>query len=187
MKKMLILALAVFCMTVGLEAQGLAGTKENKVLVAYFSWGGTTRIIADEIHKTAGGDLFEIQTVQKYPKAYRPTTDVAKQEQEEDARPALATRVSNMAAYDTIFVGYPLWWGTIPQALFTFFESYDFAGKTILPFCTFGSTGLGRSVDDIKKLSPGATVRDGLGIRSTNAKTSSNEVAAWLRKQGFGA
>jgi flavodoxin len=182
MKKILLLASAIFCVTVGLEAQ----TGAKKVLVAYFSWGGTTRGIAEEIHKTVGGDIFEITTVQQYPKAYRPTTDVAKTEQEEDARPALATRVRNMDAYDTIFVGYPIWWGTIPQALFTFFESYDFTGKTVLPFCTFGSSGLARSVDDIKKLCPGTTVRDGLGIRAANAKTSSNEVTAWLRKQGLG-
>jgi flavodoxin len=184
MKKMLILALAVFCATMGLEAQTQGGAK--KVLVVYFSWGGTTRILADEIRKTVGGDLFEIKTVQQYPKAYRPTTDVAKQEQEEDARPALATTVSNMDAYDTVFVGYPLWWGTIPQALFTFFESYDFTGKTILPFCTYGSSGLGRSVTDIKKLCPNATVRDGLGVRAANIKTSGNEVTAWLKQQGFG-
>jgi flavodoxin len=183
MKKILLLALAIFCVTAGLGAQSQPQGK--KVLIAYFSWGGTTRGIADEIHKTVGGDLFEITTVQQYPKAYRPTTDVAKKEQEEGARPELAASVSNMDAYDTIFVGYPLWWGTIPQALFTFFESYDFTGKTILPFCTFGSTGLGRSVADIKKLCPKAAVTDGLGIRHMNAKTSGNEVTAWLKKQGF--
>ena len=184
MKKILFLSLAVFCVTLGLEAQNQAGG--GKVLVAYFSWGGTTKGIADEIQKTVGGDLFEIKTVQQYPKAYHPTTDVAKQEQKDNARPELSASVGNIDAYDTIFVGYPLWWGTIPQALFTFFEAYDFTGKTVLPFCTFGSSGLGRSVDDIKKLCSKATVAEGLGIRSANAKTSGNEVTAWLKKQGFG-
>jgi flavodoxin len=184
MGKILLLALAIFCVGADMDISAQTAGGSGKILVAYFSWGGNTRIVAEQIHKTVGGDLFEIKTVNTYPKEYRPTTEVAKQEQETNARPALATQVNNFASYDVIFVGYPIWWGTIPMALFTFFEQYDFAGKTILPFCTHGSSGLGRSVTDITKLNPKATVRDGLAIQGGSAGRAGNEITAWLKKTG---
>jgi flavodoxin len=129
-------------------------------LVTYFSWGGNTGEIAQQIHQRVGGDsssqceLFEIVTVNKYPTEYTPCTQVARLEQQQNARPALASEVSDMASYNTVFIGYPCWWGTMPMALFTFLEKYDFSGKTVVPFTTHEGSGLGRSIQDIKKLCP---------------------------------
>jgi flavodoxin len=156
----------------------------KKILVAYFSWSGNTRGIAEQIHKTVGGDLFEIKTVAQYPGDYNACVDLANKEQRANARPALATQVSDIDSYDVVFVGYPNWWGTLPMALFTFFEQYDFAGKTIIPFCTHGGSAFGRSVNDIKKLCPQSTILDGIEIYSSNVKTAQGAVSSWL--SGFG-
>ncbi|WP_059370026.1 flavodoxin [Treponema endosymbiont of Eucomonympha sp.] len=166
-----------------LNAQSKGG--KGSPLVAYFSWGGNTRAVAEQIQRAVGGDLFEIKTVKPYPAEYRPATEVAKQEQDADARPELAVRVSGVDSYGVVLLGYPNWWGTIPMPLYTFLESYDFSGKTILPFCTNGGSGLGRSVSDIQKLCPKATVGEGLAIRTEHAKSASNDITAWLRKQGL--
>ncbi len=180
------LILCVFLYTearMELNAQSKGG--KGSPLVAYFSWGGNTRAVAEQIQRAVGGDLFEIKTVKPYPAEYRPATEVAKQEQDADARPELAVRVSGVDSYGVVLLGYPNWWGTIPMPLYTFLESYDFSGKTILPFCTNGGSGLGRSVSDIQKLCPKATVGEGLAIRTEHAKSASNDITAWLRKQGL--
>ncbi|GHU23964.1 flavodoxin [Spirochaetia bacterium] len=152
------------------------------LLVAYFSWGGTTRIIAEQIQKTVGGDLFEIKTLDPYPKEYNPTTAVAKREQRSNARPALTAQVNGMDSYKTIFLGYPNWWGTIPMAIVTFLESYNFSGKLIIPFCTHGGSALGRSIADIKKLCPQSTIGEGLAIRNGTIDHAGNAITVWLRQ-----
>jgi flavodoxin len=157
----------------------------QKILIAYFSRSGNTRAIAEYIHQAVGGDLFEIKTVQQYPGEYAPTTEVAKREQEANTRPELAAQVRNMNSYDVIFVGYPIWWGTMPMALFTFLESYNFAGKTIIPFCTHGSSGLGRSVNDIKRLCPQSTVRNSIAVRGGDVSRARGDVQDWLRGLGM--
>ncbi len=180
------LILCVFLYTearMELNAQNKGG--KGRPLVAYFSWGGNTRAVAEQIQRAVGGDLFEIKTVKPYPAEYRPATEVAKQEQDADARPELAARVNGVDSYGVVLLGYPNWWGTIPMPLYTFLESYDFSGKIILPFCTNGGSGLGRSVSDIQKLCPKATVGEGLAIRTEHAKSASNDITAWLRKQGL--
>jgi flavodoxin len=169
----------------GRDACFAAEEQEKKILVAYFSWSGNTRTIAEQIQKTIGGSLFEIKTATPYTADYDTLVDQAQLEQRDNARPVLAARVSDMDSYDTIFLGYPNWWGTLPMALFTFLESYDFSGKTIIPFCTHEGSGLGRSVSDIKKLCPQATVRDGLAIRGGSVKSAGNDVTVWLRGLGI--
>lgn len=181
MKSLLSAAVVLTGAAVEMHAQ----PEKSRILVAYFSWGGNTREIADQIHRQVGGDLFEIKTVKAYPKEYRPTTEVAKEEQQADARPELAAKVADMDSYDIVFLGYPNWWGTIPMALFTFLESYDFSGKTILPFCTHEGSALGRSMNDIRKLCPKATIRDGLAIRGSRVNRAQGDVIAWLRKNGM--
>jgi flavodoxin len=165
----------------GRDACFAAEAQEKKILVAYFSWSGNTRTIAEQIQKTIGGNLFEIKTATPYTSDYDAIVDQAQIEQRNNARPALAARMSDIDSYDTIFLGYPNWWGTLPMALFTFLESYDFSGKTIIPFCTHEGSGLGRSVSDIKKLCPQSTVRDGLAVRGGSVKSAGNDVTAWLR------
>ena len=179
MKRLTIL-IAFVLMTASIHAQ--EKTANDKILIAYFSWSGNTRTVAGQIQKTAGGDLFEIKTTKAYPKVYRECTDVAKKEQQENARPELSTKVGGMDDYNIIFVGYPNWWGTMPMPLFTFLESYDSSGKTIIPFCTHAGGRLGRSANDIKKLCPKATVREGLAISGNVARSAQKEVDAWLRK-----
>jgi flavodoxin len=154
----------------------------KKILVAYFSHSGNTREIANQINKIVGGDIFEIQSVSQYPKDYDAVVKQAKQELESDYKPVLKTKVSNIKSYDLIFVGYPLWWYTIPAPIKTFLSEYDFSRKTIAPFCTHEGSGLSRSVTDISKLCPKSTVLDGLAIRGGKVKTSQNEISNWLRK-----
>jgi flavodoxin len=158
---------------------------KGKILIAYFSWGGNTREMAKQIQRQTGGDLFEITTVKPYPKDYDECVDVAKKEQQANARPALAAEVKNMADYDTVFVGYPNWWGTMPMALFTFLEKYDLSGKTLVPFCTHGGGRWGRSLNDLKKLCPDATTLQGLEISGGMVRRSKDDVTKWLQKIGI--
>lgn len=114
--------------------------ENSKILVAYFSWGGTTARMARQISEQTGGTLFEIVPVNPYPSEYTPCTEVALAERDADARPAIKDRVEDMDSYDVIFIGCPVWWHTAPMIINTFAESYDFKGKIVVPFCTYAST-----------------------------------------------
>ncbi|MDE6241802.1 MAG: NAD(P)H-dependent oxidoreductase [Anaeroplasmataceae bacterium] len=167
-----------------------------KNLIVYYSrkgenyWNGTiknlakgnTEIVAEIIAKHTGGDLFEIETVKDYSLDYHKCIDEARKELHEDERPELKSFMDSLEQYDTIFVGYPNWWGTMPMAVFTFLEHYNFTGKTILPFCTNEGSGMGSSESDLKKICKGATVKPGLSIHGAEAKESKGLVAAWLKK-----
>ncbi|MEN6319389.1 MAG: flavodoxin [Syntrophaceae bacterium] len=157
-----------------------SGTK--KILVAYFSHSGNTREIANQIHKSVGSDIFEIQAVKPYPSDYDAVVEQAKQELESGYKPELKTKIENIKSYDLVFIGYPNWWGTFPAPVRTFLSEYDFSGKTIVPFCTHGGSGLGGSVADISKLCPKSTILDGIAVWGRNAKTAQNEISEWLRK-----
>jgi flavodoxin len=126
---------------------------------------GNTEVVANKIKKClADADLFKIETVKDYPDDYTDTTEVAKVELHRGTRPALKGEVADMAKYDTVILGYPNWWGTMPMAVFTFLESYDLIGKTIIPFCTHEGGGMGHSVNDVKRLCHGSTVLSGTPI-----------------------
>jgi flavodoxin len=157
----------------------------GKILVAFFSHSGNTEVVANNIKENVGGDLFEIRTVEPYPADYNAVVDKARKELDAHYRPKLATKVENMDSYDVIFIGYPNWWATIPMGVFTFFEEYDFSGKTIIPFCTHEGSGLGRSERDIKKLCPNSNVLEGLAIRGSSVNKAQNNVSAWLHKLGI--
>lgn len=161
------------------NATGGSGADRN-ILIAYFSRTGNTETVANMIAEETRGTLFAIVPETPYPEEYSACTTVAQQEQNDNARPALATHVENMDEYEVIFVGYPIWWGTMPMMLFTFLEEYDFNGKTIVPFCTSGGTGLGRSVSDIRTLCPDATVADGFTVSGSSAATAQDRVADWI-------
>ncbi len=166
----------------------------KKCLIAYFSRKGqnyvsgriadlkvgNTEVVAKMIQKRTGGDLFHIDTVTAYPKDYMETTEVAKNELRAKARPQLTGQIKNMGAYEVIFLGYPNWWGTPPMAVFTFLESYDLSGKTIVPFCTHEGSGMGHSERDIAKSCPRATVLTGIAIHGTNAGSAGPEVSGWI-------
>ncbi len=163
----------------GEKAKPLSGTK--KILVAYFSRTGTTHEVASQIHKIVGGDIFEINVIDTYPEDYEEVKKRAMQEQESGYKPALKTKIENIKSYDLIFIGYPIWWGTIPAPIKSFLSQYDLSGKTIVPFCTHGGSGLGRSVGDISELCPKSIILDGKAVWARNAKTAQNEVSEWLR------
>ena len=161
------------------------GGKTGKILIAYYSRTGNTRNVAQEIQKNVGGDLFEIKTTNTYPEEYQATTEQAKTEKNNKFRPQLATQVADFASYDVIFVGYPIWWGTMPMGVFSFLEQNNFAGKTVIPFCTHGGSGLGDSVSEIKKTLPQANVRSGLAVRGSEAGKAQTEIANWLKSIGM--
>jgi flavodoxin len=156
----------------------------ESVLVAFFSHSGNTRVIANQIHETVGGDVFRIVTVDPYPGDYNAVVDSAGREQKSNSRPALAEQVANMDPYDVVFVGYPIWWSTMPMAVFSFLEKHDFRGKKIVPFCTHEGSAWGRSIKDIGKICPEAVVLDGLAVRGGNVRTAKKEVQAWLERIG---
>lgn len=182
------------------ESAGEPEEPGSRILVAYFSRTGenynvgyiekgNTHIIADMIAEQTDGDTFEISTITPYPDDYDECTDIAQQERNDNARPELAESLDNMDDYDVIFIGYPIWWGDMPMAVYTFLESYDFAGKTIVPFCTHEGSGLGTTAGNIAATSPDAEILDGLSIRGSVAQNSQEEaaeaVAEWLRQAGF--
>ena len=160
------------------------GAGRKKVMIVYYSRSGNTREIASLIHRSMGGDIFEIQVVKPYPEDYEEVKKIAMQEQQSGFRPALKTKVKNIGSYDVIFVGTPIWWGTISAPVKSFLSEYDFSGKTVVPFITHQGSGLGRSVADISKLCPKTTLLDGLAIWGRNAKTAQNDVSAWVRRLG---
>ncbi len=167
--------------------EGTAVQTAEKALVVYFSCTGNTERVAQEIERQTGADLYEIVPAEPYTEAdlnYSDRTSRATVEQNDDsARPAIAGSIENIAAYDVIYVGYPIWWGSLPRILYTFFETYDVAGKTIAPFCTSGGSGLSGTADTIRDLAPEAVVLDGLSVR--NASNAESEVTQWLAEIGL--
>lgn len=175
-------------------------TQGKNILVAYFSRTGenydvgyiekgNTSIVADIISEQTGGKLFEIHPVVAYPENYDEATKVAKQEQAENARPELADNLEAIADYDVVFIGYPIWWGDMPMAVYTFLESHDFSDKTIVPFCTHAGSGLSSTESRIAALFPNATVLDGLAIPGSTAQNDRAEteraVTEWLQQNGM--
>ena len=141
------------------------------------------------IAEETGADLFEITTVDPYPDTYEECTDVAKQEQSDNARPEIVDPPENLDQYDTIFIGYPIWWGDMPMAVYTFLESYDFSGKTVIPFCTHEGSGLSGTKSSIENICSDATVQDGLAIRGSEAQNEQDSaresVTKWLSDIGY--
>lgn len=122
---------------------------EKKILVTYFSCSGVTARVAQKLAEAANADLFEIRPAEPYTAADLNWTDQdsrsSREMKDEGSRPAIAERVENIGQYDVVFVGFPIWWGIAPRIIETFLESYDFAGKTVVPFCTSGGSGVGRT------------------------------------------
>ena len=157
----------------------------SSVLIAYFSWSGNTEQVAQIIQQETGGDLFEIAPATAYTDDYNELLDIAQQEQSDNARPELADQVENWEQYDTIFVGYPNWWSDAPMAVYTFVESYDWSGKTLVPFNTSASGGFGRSLSGLEESAPGASILDGISFTERNLGDAQSEVAAWLDELGL--
>ncbi len=153
----------------------------GRILIAYFSWGGNTRGAAREIQRQTGADLFEIQLVHPYSDDYSTVLDEAQHDQNIQARPEIANHVENFGQYDTILIGYPNWWASIPMPIASFLEEYDFSGKTIIPFCSHGGGRFGQSLTAIAKLAPDSTLGEGLSIHYSGGSSLGDDVANWLR------
>ncbi len=153
---------------------------DKKILVAYFSHSGNTREVARQIQAQVGGDLFEIVSVEPYPKNYNAVVEQARKELEADHRPKLKARLENASSYDVVFIGFPNWWNTFPTPVGTFLRENDFSGKTLMTFCTHEGSGLGRSVSDVTKSCPGSKVLPGLAVRGGSVKKAGEAVAKWI-------
>ena len=155
----------------------------GNVLVAFFSASGVTEGVAKKLADAAGADLYEIVPEQVYTKADLNWMDKESRSSVEmndrSARPAIATKVENMDQYDTVFVGFPVWWYREPSIIDTFMEAYDFSGKTVVPFCTSGSSGIGDTYKNLQELAPGATVVEGKRLASG---VSESDLSAWVKE-----
>ncbi|MBT9779651.1 flavodoxin [Clostridium sp. MCC353] len=176
----------------GMETQDNADSSEQtaeggkRPLIAYFSWSGNTEALAELIQEQTGGELFEITPAVPYTDDYDALLDQAQAEQKENARPELAGQVENWDDYEVVFVGYPNWWGDTPMTVLTFLESHDFNGKTLIPFCTHGSGGFGRSLSSVEQSAQGAEILEGFEISGGNAAGAGTQVEEWLASIGMG-
>ena len=192
------------------EAESSEAGAQSSLLVAYFSyaenaalpddvdasasasiqpWNGTltgnTGVVADMIAQATGADLFSIRTVEQYPDTYDATIDQGQQEQRDGARPELATHLENLDSYDTIFLGFPNWWGDMPMAVYTFLDEVDLSGKTVIPFITSGGSGFSNTISTIQQMEPQATVQEGLSIGASSATGAQQQVESWLSELGL--
>ncbi|MFQ9716550.1 MAG: flavodoxin [Blautia sp.] len=157
----------------------------SNALVVYFSWSGNTESVANEIAAQTGADVFEIIPMEPYTDDYDALLDLAQEEQASDARPEIAETVENFEQYDTVYLGFPNWWGDMPMILYTFLDDYDFSGKTIAPFVTSGGSGFSSTVRAIESMEPGAAVVDGLSLSSSEAAEPGSDVTEWLADIGL--
>lgn len=204
MKKLILMICAVVIgvcsMTFSRQAVIAETEQSTNVLIAYFSRAGenysvgviekgNTELLAEIVAEKTGGDLFEIVPVVPYPAGYEDTKAIATQERNDNARPEIKNTIENLDDYDVIFVGYPIWWGDMPMIMYSFLESYDFSGKTIIPFNTHEGSGQSGTVDKIRTLCPESDVMDGIAVRGSiaqnNGESSRTIVQNWLDTNDF--
>lgn len=169
----------------GAGEQATGGNGDGKILIAYFSWGGNTEGVAEEVKRQTGADLFEITMVHPYSSDYNTVLDEAQRDQKEQARPELASHVENMEQYDIVMIGYPNWWASIPMPVASFLEEYDFTGKTIIPFCSHGGGRFGQSLTAITKLVPDAVMGEALSVHYSGGSELPDDVTEWLKTNGI--
>lgn len=192
------------------EAESSEAAAQSSLLVAYFSYAenaalpddvdasasasiqpwngaltGNTGVVADMIAQATGAYLFSIRMVEQYPDTYDATIDQGQQEQSDGARPELATHLENLDSYDTIFLGFPNWWGDMPMAVYTFLDEVDLSGKTVIPFVTSGGSGFSNTISTIQQMEPQATVQEGLSIGASSATGAQQQVESWLSELGL--
>lgn len=154
---------------------------DKKILIAYFSWSGNTKVIAEKIHSQTGGDVFEIIPQKPYPSDYHETTVLARKEKENNVHPELKNKI-DISAYDIIFVGTPAWWYTMAPPVMTFLEENNFEGKTIVPFVTHGGGGGYSIASDMKKLASGAKVLTQFTVYGKGAMSVNQDISEWLNQ-----
>ena len=176
MKRLLLFIAAMTAMTT-LSAQ--------RMLVLYYSETGTTKTVAQELQKQTGADMESIECVEPYSGNFQETIQRGQREMQSGEMPAIKPLKKKIADYDIIFLGYPIWFGTYANPIITLVKEQDFAGKTIVPFCTFGSGGLNTSSDALKKALPKATIAKGYGVRTARVNAAAKELDRFLKENGY--
>ena len=160
--------------------------EDNSVVVIDGEVLGNTQYVAYVIQENTGADIFRIEPETPYPTDHKTLVDLAAQEQDDDARPAIKDNIKNLEQYDTVFVGYPNWWGDMPMILYSFFDTYDFSGKNIIPFNTHGGSGFSNTISTIEKLEPDANVnKDGFTVSRNRVQDAEPDIIAWLGDLGY--
>lgn len=154
----------------------------GKTLIVYFSWSGHTRTVANIIHGITGDEIVEIEVQKPYSSVYNEVTARARQELDNDIRPALVTHVENMAYYDTLIVGTPIWSSRLAPPVKSFLASYDLSGKVIMPFCTHGGSGKAQSMNNMREVCPNSEFLQPLAVSEGQAGNSRSAVERWLRE-----
>ena len=194
-------------LTAGSQAEIPVQTTDSSILIVYFTAAensdvdvvssasvtvvngvakGNVRAVADMIKEYTEGDIYSIQTSVKYPGNGNDLIDYASDEQNKDVRPELTSHIENFDSYDIVFVGYPTWWYDMPQVMYSFFDEYDFSGKTIIPFNSANGSRFSGTIETIQKLEPEAeVVTDGLSVHQNSVSGASEDVEDWLKKLGF--
>lgn len=183
-RRRLMSTLAALSLAGPASATAASGDKRisgSSSLVAYFSRSGNTRVVAGMIQRTLGADLFEIRPVTPYPEDYAATVAQATRERERGDLPALAGRVEHLSAYDTIFLGFPVWGMTLPAVLRSFLRNHDLAGKTLIPFITHGDYGVGDSLSTLTRLASRATMGRAFVLQCDQERTTGERVMAWMK------
>lgn len=157
----------------------------SQTLIAVFSWSGNTLQVAERIHELIQGDFFRIEPANPYTDNYNELLDIAQQEQDDDARPALAASIENWDDYATIYLGYPVWWYDAPQIIKTFLETYNTSGKLLIPFCTSGGSSIEQTLPSIEQLASGATIATGLTLDGDSVSSQLDQVDSWLGDLGL--
>jgi len=190
--------------------EGESDAEDSDVLVAYFTYGenaplpdgidattsasiqyrsdeltGNTGLVASMIADATGGNLFSILTVEQYPDNYNDTIDVGQDERNSNVRPELSSHIEDLDRYNTVFLGFPNWWGDMPMAVYSFLDEYDLSGKTIVPFVTSGGSGFSNTISAIESAEPNATVLEGLSLRDNRSPQAEDDVADWLARLGL--
>ena len=188
MKKLLNLVAILATITSFINPVHANEKKENtmptnpKILIAYYSWSGNTKEVAEAIQEKTNGTLFRIETAQPYPEEYRATTEQAKKEINEGYHPALKDKVADITQYDVIFIGSPNWWGTIAPAVSTFLSSYNLKDKRVIPFITHGGGGVQNTIKDLTAQCSGCNVADDGWVGYSSRTLGINR---WLKNPGF--
>lgn len=160
-------------------------TPVGKTLIVYFSWSGNTHAVANTIRELTGYDIVEIEVEEPYSSIYNEVTVRARQELDNDIRPALVTRVENIDEYDTLIVGTPIWSSRLAPPVKSFLAMYDLAGKKIAPFCTHGGSGTAQSVNNIRSVCPDSEILQSLAISGNRSESARNDVIRWLQTIGI--
>jgi flavodoxin len=202
--KILLIATAILLLNC-LQMQAQSSKSDKKILITYFTMpetdgvdtsSGASRIVADGklqgnteyiaaiIQQATKGELFAIRTVQQYPGTHKELVDYARKENESKVRPKLITKIKDLDKYDVIFIGFPNWWYDMPMPLYSFFDEYDFSGKTIVPFCTHGGSRFSQAIKTITELEKGAKILDGYSVSRNNLAVAKDEVVKWIQKIG---